>query len=58
MPPKPSTSLPQIADPENEVVCPIKAADGTNCRKKCLGVRLPPPRTPRTPRTPMREDWH
>lgn len=55
MPPKPSTSLPQIADPENEVVCPIKAADGTNCRKKCLGVRLPPPRTPRTP---MREDWH
>jgi hypothetical protein len=42
MPPKLNhTSNHHTADPDNEVVCPIKSADGSNCRKKCLGVRLP-----------------
>ena len=41
MPPKLNTSNHHSSDPDNEVVCPIKSADGSNCRKKCLGVRLP-----------------
>ncbi|KAG9669615.1 hypothetical protein KCU99_g6783, partial [Aureobasidium melanogenum] len=40
MPPKLNhTSNHHASDPDNEVVCPIKSADGSNCRKKCLGEK-------------------
>ncbi|KAI4729860.1 hypothetical protein E4T49_02312 [Aureobasidium sp. EXF-10728] len=40
MPPKLNhTSNHHTSDPDNEVVCPIKSADGSNCRKKCLGEK-------------------
>ncbi|KAF1352072.1 hypothetical protein BDV97DRAFT_139129 [Delphinella strobiligena] len=39
MPPKPSTLSAQTSDPDNEVVCPIRSADGNGCRKKCLGEK-------------------
>ncbi|GAB7356351.1 hypothetical protein MBLNU459_g7141t1 [Dothideomycetes sp. NU459] len=39
MAPKLSHGSAQVADPDNEVVCPIKSADGSNCRKKCLGEK-------------------
>ena len=39
MPPKNSlTSSFSASDPNNEVVCPLKNNDGSNCRKRCLGV--------------------
>jgi hypothetical protein len=42
MPPRASTnnltSSFNIADANNEVVCPLRNQDGSNCRKRCLGV--------------------
>ncbi|KAL8693068.1 MAG: hypothetical protein Q9218_002032 [Villophora microphyllina] len=38
MPPKSSlTSSFSASDVDNEVVCPLKNQDGSNCRKRCLG---------------------
>lgn len=48
MPPRSSlTSSFSVTDANNEVVCPLKNNDGSNCRKRCLGVsastaQLPP----------------
>ncbi|KAG8624555.1 hypothetical protein KVT40_007622 [Elsinoe batatas] len=40
MPPKPSNHAQfPVSDPDNEVVCPITQADGTGCRKRCLGEK-------------------
>ncbi len=40
MPPRSSfTSSFPAADANNEVICPLRNHDGSNCRKKCLGVR-------------------
>ena len=42
MPPRASlTSSFSVTDANNEVVCPLKNNDGSNCRKRCLGVSLP-----------------
>ena len=39
MPPRSSlTSSFSASDPSNEVVCPLRSHDGSNCRKRCLGV--------------------
>lgn len=39
MPPRSSlTSSFPLSDQTNEVVCPLKNNDGSNCRKRCLGV--------------------
>ena len=39
MPPRNSlTSSFSVTDANNEVVCPLKNNDGSNCRKRCLGV--------------------
>lgn len=39
MPPRSSlTSSFSVTDANNEVVCPLKNNDGSNCRKRCLGV--------------------
>ncbi|KAL8735887.1 MAG: hypothetical protein Q9181_002636 [Wetmoreana brouardii] len=40
MPPKSSltSSFSASSDVDNEVVCPLKSQDGSNCRKRCLGV--------------------
>lgn len=49
MPPRSSlTSSFSVTDANNEVVCPLKNNDGSNCRKRCLGVSLlfPPPFQP------------
>lgn len=45
MPPRSSlTGSFSVTDANNEVVCPLKNNDGSNCRKRCLGVsRLFPP---------------
>ncbi len=41
MPPKSSfTSSFSASDVDNEVVCPLRNHDGSNCRKRCLGVSL------------------
>lgn len=50
MPPRSSlTSSFSVTDANNEVVCPLKNNDNSNCRKRCLGVsicpRTPPPIT-------------
>lgn len=40
MPPKSSfTSSFSATDSNNEVVCPLKNQDGSNCRKRCLGEK-------------------
>jgi len=46
MPPRSSlTGSFSVTDANNEVVCPLKNNDGSNCRKRCLGVsRLFPPK--------------
>ena len=39
MPPRNSlTSSFSASDANNEVVCPLRNQDGSNCRKRCLGV--------------------
>lgn len=39
MPPRASlTSSFSVSDANNEVVCPLTNNDGSNCRKRCLGV--------------------
>lgn len=38
MPPRSSLSSFSVTDASNEVVCPLKNNDGSNCRKRCLGV--------------------
>lgn len=39
--PRPAlTSSFALSDAGNEVVCPLKNNDGSNCRKRCLGVSL------------------
>lgn len=46
MPPRSSlTSSFSVTDANNEVVCPLKNNDNSNCRKRCLGVST----CPRTP---------
>ena len=41
MPPRSSlTSSFSVTDANNEVVCPLKNNDGSNCRKRCLGVSI------------------
>lgn len=41
MPPRSSlTTSFSVTDANNEVVCPLKNNDGSNCRKRCLGVSL------------------
>jgi len=41
MPPRSSlTSSFSVTDANNEVVCPLSNHDGTNCRKRCLGVSV------------------
>lgn len=43
MPPRSGlTSSFSVTDANNEVVCPLKNHDGSSCRKRCIGVRLPP----------------
>jgi hypothetical protein len=43
MPPRSSlTSSFSVTDANNEVVCPLKNNDGSNCRKRCLGVSICP----------------
>lgn len=43
MPPRASlTSSFSVTDANNEVVCPLKNNDGSNCRKRCLGVSISP----------------
>lgn len=43
MPPRASlTSSFSVTDVNNEVVCPLKNNDGSNCRKRCLGVSSTP----------------
>ncbi|KAL3460416.1 hypothetical protein BJX64DRAFT_184221 [Aspergillus heterothallicus] len=40
MPPRASlTSSFSVTDANNEVVCPLKNNDGSNCRKRCLGEK-------------------
>ncbi|KAJ6004363.1 hypothetical protein N7499_000428 [Penicillium canescens] len=40
MPPRSSlTSSFSVTDANNEVVCPLKNNDGSNCRKRCLGEK-------------------
>lgn len=40
MPPKPVlTSSFSVTDANNEVACPLKNQDGSNCRKRCLGEK-------------------
>lgn len=47
MPPRSSlTSSFSVTDANNEVVCPLKNNDGSNCRKRCLGVSIPILRLP------------
>lgn len=49
MPPRSSlTSSFSVTDANNEVVCPLKNNDNSNCRKRCLGVSI----CPGTPRLP------
>ena len=52
MPPKPAltSSFLVSTDAENEVVCPLTNQDGSQCRKRCIGVR-PPPAIQSTPTT-------
>lgn len=38
MPPKSSLTTTFSASDTNEVVCPLMNQDGTNCRKRCIGV--------------------
>lgn len=39
MPPRSSlTGSFSVSDANNEVVCPLLNNDGSNCRKRCLGV--------------------
>lgn len=56
MPPRSSlTSSFSVTDANNEVVCPLKNNDGSNCRKRCLGVSrlfLSPPSPQGHPTTP------
>jgi hypothetical protein len=41
MPPRaPLTSSFSVSDTNNEVVCPLTNQDGSNCRKRCLGVSI------------------
>ncbi len=42
MPPKPAltSSFLVSSDAENEVVCPLLNQDGSQCRKRCIGVRF------------------
>ncbi|KAL9000660.1 MAG: hypothetical protein Q9169_000696 [Polycauliona sp. 2 TL-2023] len=43
MPPKSSlTSSFSASDLDSEVVCPLKTVEGSNCRKRCLGVSALP----------------
>ena len=48
MPPRASftTSSFSASDASNEVVCPLRNQDGSNCRKRCLGVRSLPFKRP------------
>jgi hypothetical protein len=47
MPPRSSlTSSFSVTDANNEVVCPLKNNDSSNCRKRCLGVSPSPPPSP------------
>ncbi|OJJ88190.1 putative transcription factor RfeD [Aspergillus glaucus CBS 516.65] len=39
MPPRSSLSSFSVTDASNEVVCPLKNNDGSNCRKRCLGEK-------------------
>lgn len=42
MPPRANlTAIFPLADAANEVVCPLKNNDSSNCRKRCFGVRTP-----------------
>ena len=44
MPPRTSlTSSFSVTDTNNEVVCPLKNNDSSNCRKRCIGVSSNPP---------------
>jgi hypothetical protein len=45
MPPKPAltSSFLVSSDAENEVVCPLFNQDGSQCRKRCIGVRSSSP---------------
>ncbi|KAL2815761.1 hypothetical protein BDW59DRAFT_166651 [Aspergillus cavernicola] len=50
MPPRASlTSSFSVTDANNEVVCPLKNNDGSNCRKRCLGVSCAIPSHPELP---------
>ena len=41
MPPRAAlTSSFSVSDANNEVVCPLTNQDGSNCRKRCLGVSV------------------
>lgn len=41
MPPRaPLQTSFSVADVNNEVICPLRNQDGSNCRKRCLGVSL------------------
>jgi hypothetical protein len=43
MPPRAAlTSSFSVSDANNEVVCPLTNQDGSNCRKRCLGVSVRP----------------
>jgi len=44
MPPKAAltSSFLVSTDTENEVVCPLTNQDGSQCRKRCIGVRACP----------------
>ena len=47
MPPRSGlTSSFSVSDQSHEVVCPLKNNDGTNCRKRCLGVSSLPSTCP------------
>lgn len=49
MPPRSSlTSSFSVTDANNEVVCPLKNNDSSNCRKRCLGVSTRPQAPPIT----------
>ncbi|KAL4788382.1 hypothetical protein BJX76DRAFT_366833 [Aspergillus varians] len=59
MPPRASlTSSFSVTDANNEVVCPLKNNDGSNCRKRCLGVSTlsPPPSVIDRPYTNSRRE--
>ena len=52
MPPRAAlTSSFSVSDANNEVVCPLTNQDGSNCRKRCLGVSVCPLAPHWTPRS-------